>query len=125
MKVTPTNLFRASQNGDVIDISPDVITPEDLTEHHRRDLSLTLKIDQVVLDVPIVPSDIQMWDGGDKLYPHLHFTCPKCGGISNVDLEIETPNPRFACCDYCHWDSVLWVAWSCSDLKAARELSRC
>ncbi len=54
---------------------------------------------------------------GSKLRPHVHFTCPRCEDVHNVDLEEEDQNPRFACCDSCAWDSLVWIEWNNEELR--------
>jgi ribosomal protein S27AE len=69
-------------------------------------------IEIVEVDTPEVEGVIQYWDGSDgKKYPHLHYVCPRCGLGQNVDLLADEPDPRFACCDRCSWDSMVWIRW--------------
>lgn len=83
----------------------------DLDQHYLRDLDLPLTITEEEIGIPLIESEIQMWDGGDELYPHLHFTCPRCHRMHNTDLEGGDPNPKLACCDSCSWESLVWLSW--------------
>ncbi len=117
MRTIATKLYRVLQNGKTIHISLVPMRNVDLDHLFARDHRLSLCIKQEISEIPLITSEIVMWDGGDGLYPHLHFTCPRCSEIHNVDLEENDPNPRFGCCDSCSWDSLVWIAWNEDKLK--------
>lgn len=114
MTAIETEFHVMRQAGVTIFISPDPISADDWDEHDWRDLSLPLDIGVVKLSVPVLQTELVMWSiDGDhhSLAPHLHYTCPRCQQMQNVDLYETAPNPRFACCDICRWDSIFWLAW--------------
>ncbi len=102
-------------------MSLDPITEADMQDHYARNLQLPIHIKSETLNVPVVSSQIIMWEGlsekGSELVPHLHFTCPQCQDVHNVDLEEGDSNPRFACCNSCVWDSLVWIEWNEAELK--------
>jgi transcription elongation factor Elf1 len=56
---------------------------------------------------------LEYWQGDNgRSYPHLRFKCPRCSIEHNVDLYPGDSNPRFASCDTCGWDSVVWIRWN-------------
>jgi hypothetical protein len=98
-------LYRAYHDGMIVRLSPEPIEP--------NHLPFPCVIDEVERPVPAVDGRIEQWEGDDGLlYPHLHFICPRCGREHNVDLYPDDLNPRFATCDSCGWDSVVWIHWS-------------
>ncbi len=106
-----TEIYRAVQVDETIFVSLQKIEPNDLDDHYLRDMSLKLEISKEVVSIPVVRSRTEMWDGGDKQYPHLHFVCPICNEEHNTDLEEYDSNPKFTCCDSCSWNSLIWVNW--------------
>ena len=106
-----TDVHRVAQAGETLFISLEAVSAEDFDEHGCRDLSLPLEITVERMEIPIVSSEIHLWDGGDRLYPHLHFTCPRCRQVHNADLEDDDPNPRWGSCDSCSWESLVWIEW--------------
>src|SRR5690349_4622200 len=103
-------LFRAVQDGKVAYLSPE---PIDTTDFSPDYFSPDCSFDTIQLDVPTVAGVLELWDGNDgKKHPHLHYVCPRCSVEHNVDLNNGDSNPRFACCDSCGWDSVVWIRWS-------------
>ena len=102
-------------------ISLEPISADDWDDHDWRDRSLPLRIDLERLSAPVLPTEVVMWEGDDggstTLYPHLHYTCPRCHQIQNVDLYETDSNPRFACCDICSWDSIVWLEWDYSGAR--------
>jgi hypothetical protein len=115
VKAIETDFHVMRQAGVTMRISIEPISADDWDDHGWRDQSLPLQIQIERLSVPVLPTEVVMWEGGDgdstALYPHLHYTCPKCRQMQNVDLYDTDPNPRFACCDICGWDSIVWLAW--------------
>jgi len=118
-----TAIYRVSQEGETLFISLEKVAPVDFDDHHGRDPSLPLEIVAEELDIPLVPSEIELWDGGDRLYPHLHFTCPRCQQLQNADLNDGDANPRLGCCDSCGWDSLVWIEWDEEKLAGMRRES--
>jgi hypothetical protein len=106
-----TDVYRVTQAGETLFISLEKVSPREFRNHHRRNRSLRLQIVAKTLEIPVVPSEIELWDGGDRLYPHLHFTCPRCQRVHNVDLSDDDPNPRLGVCDSCDWESLVWIEW--------------
>jgi len=97
-------LYRASQNGNTVYLAPEPISVDDLPDR--------CTLDEVEREVPQVDGRLESWPGDDgSSYPHLHYICPRCSTEHNVDLHADDPNPRFACCDSCGWDSVVWIRW--------------
>ena len=96
-------------------ISPEPISVDDWDDHDWRDGSLPLQIHLERRTVPVLQTEVVMWEGSDgesvSLYPHLHYTCPRCQQMQNVDLYETDSNPRSACCDICRWGSIVWLAW--------------
>ena len=108
-------LYRALQDGSTSYLSPEPIRPDDL--------SAPCLFDEIDRDVPIVDARLTLWDGSDGLsYSHLHYQCPRCAHEQNVDLYLSDANPRFACCDSCGWDSVVWLRWNAELTYAASTL---
>lgn len=98
-------LHRATQNDAIVRLSPEPIDADSLS-------SLCV-VDEIDREVPTIDGVIKDWESDDgATYPHLHYVCPRCSMEHNVDLLPEDTNPRFACCDTCRWDSVVWVRWS-------------
>lgn len=110
-KTLTTVVQRVTQAGETLFISLEAVSATEFDEDDRRDLSLPLEITAETMEIPVVSSEIHLWDGGDRLYPHLHFTCPRCQRVHNVDLEDDDPNPRFGSCDSCGWQSLVWIEW--------------
>jgi hypothetical protein len=97
-------LYRAIQDETTVRLSPDPFDSDSLTGE--------CVVDEIDREVPVVDGVVRLWEGDDgKSYPHLHYVCPRCSTEHNVDLYPEDPNPRFACCDSCGWDSVVWIRW--------------
>jgi hypothetical protein len=114
MTTIETDLYVVRQCGEVMFVSLDEIFAEEWDGHEWRDQSQPLLIDLEHRAIPVVPAEIVMWEGSEEeavLYPHLHYTCPRCRQMQNADLYDADPNPRFACCDSCRWDSLIWLAW--------------
>jgi hypothetical protein len=109
------------QAGVTMRISVEPISADDWDDHDWRDDSLPLQIQIERLSVPVLPTEVVMWESGDggstTLYPHLHYTCPRCRQMQIVDLYDADPNPRFACCDICVWDSIAWLTWDYAGLR--------
>lgn len=98
-------LYRATENGVTVSLSPEPIRADDFSFPIDA-------IDEVEREVPVVDGVIRLWNGCDGgKYPHLHYVCPRCGVEHNVDLYPDDPSPRFGCCDSCGWESVVWVRW--------------
>ena len=97
-------LHRAIAQGRVVRLSPDPICADDLPT--------SCTTDEVDREVPTVPGTVENWrDEDGDLRPHIHYVCPRCATEHNVDLMSDDPSPRFACCDSCGWESVLWIEW--------------
>ena len=97
-------LYRAKAQGCVVRLSPDPIAPDDLPT--------VCVMDEIDREVPTVLGTIEDWrDEDGALRPHIHYVCPRCATEHNVDLVAEDSSPRFACCDSCAWDSVVWIEW--------------
>lgn len=115
MKTVATRILRATQAGETIFISIDDLASDDLDDHYRRDRSIPLTITEERVDIPFIDSEIHMWTSlseyGETLAPHLHFNCPRCNRVHCTDLEDGDPNPRFAVCDSCLWESLVWLNW--------------
>ena len=111
----PTDLFIAKQAGEVVFVSIEPIPVDQFDEHSWRDLRHPLIVETERRDIAVLPTETVMWEGDDgdtiRLYPHLHFTCPRCHQMQNIDLYDTDPNPTFACCNTCLWDSPIWLAW--------------
>lgn len=116
--IIDTDLHVMRQAGVTIHISPEPIRAEDWDDHGWRDHSLPLQIELERRSIPLLQADVVMWesfeDESSSLYPHLHYSCPRCLQMQNVDLYETDPNPRFACCDICSWNSIVWLAWDCA-----------
>jgi len=112
MNEIPTKLYCAVQAGETIHMSLGSLSESEMDEHFARDPNLALQIEEKTMDIPLVTSEIVMWDGGDGQYPHLHFICPRCKDEQNVDLYDSDENPRFACCDYCGLNAPVWIQWN-------------
>jgi hypothetical protein len=112
-----TKLFVARQAGEVVFISLDPVSTNEFDECSWRDLILPLTVEMERRDVVLVPAERVMWEGYQdddsvQLVPHLHYTCPRCRQMHNVDLYDTDTNPRFACCDSCGWKSIAWLEWN-------------
>ena len=98
-------LYRASQDGHTLCLATEPLAADDFPAG--------CVFDKVEREVPNVDGRLELWQGDDGLsYPHLHFLCPRCSTEHNVDLHPDDPNPRFACCDTCGWDSIVWIRWN-------------
>lgn len=125
MKSILTELYVLRQGGKVRFASTQPISAADWHGHDWRppleqatpppegNLPLIVEIER--RDIPLLPAELVLWniDDGESnsLAPHLHYTCPRCLQMQNSDLYPNDPNPRFACCDSCRWDSILWLSW--------------
>lgn len=120
MKTIATRIHRAQQAGQTVFISLEELVESDLDDHSMRDLSVSLVISEEELVIPVVDSEISVsnWDG--SFAPHLLFNCPRCNRIHCTDLYDGDPNPRFACCDSCSWDSLVWLNWDQRELEKMR-----
>ena len=97
-------LYRAKQGEATVRLSPNPIEMDSL--------SALCIVDEIDREVPAVDGALKIWKGDDgRSYPHLHYVCPRCSTEHNVDLYPEDTSPRFACCDSCGWDSVVWIRW--------------
>ncbi len=97
-------LYRVTDEGRTLYLSPEPVTADDFPP--------SSVFDEVQLEVPVVDGVIHYWDGGGgKSYPHIHYLCPRCTKVQNTDLYPDDPNPRFAICDACAWDSLVWIRW--------------
>ena len=92
-------------------MSLEPVAESEMDGHYKRDKQYPLTVRCDDIEIPAVSSEIIMWDGGGREYPHVHFCCPQCGEMNNFDLESTDTNPRFAVCDLCLWDSPVWVKW--------------
>ena len=114
----PTDLFVAKQAEDVVFVSCDPISADGFDEHSWRNLQHQIVVEPERRDLPVLMAEIVMWEGDDgdsaTPHPHLHYTCPKCRQMQNVDLYDTDTNPRLVCCDICRWDSFVWLAWDSS-----------
>jgi hypothetical protein len=99
-------------------VSLDPILAQEWDDHHWRNHAVPLNIELERRTIPVLPAEVVMWEGSDgdsvTLYPHLHYTCPRCQKMQNVDLYDTDTNPRLACCSICRWDSLVWLAWDSS-----------
>ena len=102
-------LYRVSQDDKTAYLSPEPISPDEI--------SVPGVIDEIERDVPTVFGRLELWEGDDgQSYPHLHYVCPRCTMEHNVDLYPNDGKPRFACCDSCKWESVVWIQWNRNEL---------
>lgn len=129
MRTIATEIYRVTRAGETLFISLKEVPVAEFDESDSGDPSMPLEIITETADIPVVPSEIHLWDGGDGLYPHLHYTCPRCQQIHNVDLYGHDLNPRFGVCDSCGWDSLVWIEWderarATMDLDKGRYLAR-
>ncbi len=114
MTTIETNLYVMRQAGEIKFVSIDPILAEEWEEHSWRDHQQPLLIDVERRDIPVLQAEVVMWEGHDRdgvaFYPHLHYTCPRCQQMQNVDKNSADENPRLACCDLCGWNSLVWLA---------------
>jgi hypothetical protein len=110
MKTKDTTLQFVIQNGDIMLISPLELSVDELKQYHWYS-ERTCSVKTVQQSVPVVPGKIEMWESSGGHAPHIRYECPICKQSVNTDLYENDPNPRFAWCDLCQWDSVMWIRW--------------
>lgn len=121
-----TDFHVMRQAGVTIFVSPEPISADDWDDHDWRVRSLPLQIEVERRSVPVLQTEVVMWeslgesDDDISQVPHLHYTCPRCQRMQNADLYDTDPNPRFACCDICTWDSIFWLAWDYAGTRRPR-----
>ena len=115
MRTIRTNIYRVLQGGKTIFVSLNEIEVSDMDDHYARNIKLPIQIQQETIDIPVVSSKVVMWEAlteqGNEPLPHLHFCCPRCNEVHNVDLDLEETSPLFGCCDSCGWESLVWIEW--------------
>lgn len=80
------------------------------------DLPVGCVVDEIERVVPTVAGRVERWQDDEGAFrPHVHYVCPRCSNEQNFDLLPDEPNPRFACCDVCGWNSVVWIRWTHSE----------
>ena len=129
MKRPTTDIHRVTRTGKTICISLREVAAADFEEDECHGPSSALEIITETVEVPVVASEIHLWAGGARLYPHLHYTCPRCQQLQNSDLYDDDSNPRFGVCDSCSWESLVWIEWdegarATMDLDMGRHLER-
>ena len=110
METKDTTLQYVTQDDKTLLISPTELSKDELKEYYWYSDDLC-KVRVEKQPIPVVVGVVQIFDDGAEGAPHILYECPRCKHRLNADLYEKDPNPRFAWCDICQWDSVMWIKW--------------